>query len=176
MGGFLHGWYAMTFFKEPRPLTPEEEIERDKTLYFDYLDGLWQEFFFTGDLEKLAEFVKKGGDIDEFGLREAIAEMIMAEPVKNPGGAIDHINIAFYMAVCGRMNSFRIKTVKGEPASETSVDPLSLSEQKSQLEHVKKTPAINALAEEWGIERPTAWTRYEKGKKLFIQNFGRTWN
>ena len=166
----------MSFFKEPQPLTPSEEAERDEIQREDYLHGLYENFFFTGDLKELAAFVREGGDIDEYNLRENLAELIGSVKIKNPGGSKDEVNIAFYMAVEGRMLERRRKSIsKVDDAKD-----LTLDEKFALHEKVGKTAAVEEVAAEvskgLGISREGGWSRYKKGKELFILKFGRTWN
>jgi hypothetical protein len=192
-------------FKEPQPLTPDEEALRR-----DYLQGLWEQFYITGDLEKLAailsagperevwdqegrpqilwkdfvrtgnrlqlaEFIIAGGEIDKYERRKTIAEVVAAKPHINPGGSKDAINLTFYVEVELRMLALRPES-SGE-----KVENLTLREQLASLKEVTKRTAIKKIASEEtakgrGVDYEAGRTRYKKGRKLFIEKFGREWN
>jgi hypothetical protein len=159
----------VTFFRKPRPLTPAEEVERDEALRYDYLQGLFESFVLTGDKIKLAEFIREGGDLDKFDLREMVADLVIAEPEKNPGGARDATNILFYLDVEARRRTFRPKT-----SNDTS--DKTLHEKFDNLKPVGKTAAIEELSKKQNIEATSGWGRYRKGKKLFEKRVAVTSN
>ena len=167
----------MSSFKEPRPLTAEEETEQNEILYEQRFEHLMEEFFFTGDVQVLKSFINLGGDIDQYGLRETIADLISVGSAPNPGGAKDAINIAFYMAVESRM----MRWVKKSKSNEDGPKDPTLQEQLLSLTKVGKTQAIAEIATEWsekgrGISYEGGRTRYKTGKKLFIEKYDRVWN
>ena len=192
----------MSSFKEPQPLTPDEEAL--------YLQGLWRQFYFTGDLEilatilsvgperevwrqggqpqelwkefvrtgdrlKLAEFIIAGGEIDKYERRQTISEVVAAKPLKNPGGSKDAINIRFYIEV-------EIRRLRLTPEnSGEEVENLTLQESLASLKVATKEAAIQEIASEEstrgrGVGYEASRTRYKTGKKLFIERYGRGWN
>jgi len=192
-------------FKEPQPLTPDEEALRR-----DYLQGLWEQFYITGDLEKLAailsagperevwdqegrpqilwkdfvrtgnrlqlaEFIIAGGEIDKYERRKTIAEVVAAKPDTNPGGSKDAINIAFYIEV-------EVRRLQLTPESSgEEVEKLTLQESLASLKKTTKEAAIWEVAHEGatrgrGVGYEGGRTRYNKGKKLFLEKYGKEWN
>jgi hypothetical protein len=162
----------MSFFKEADELTDEEEAEYNKVRFQNHLDALLEAYALTGDRAKLAAFVSDGGDIDKLDVRDDIANMIIAAPEKNPGGSTDHINLAFYLTAKGKMNKLYPPVV---PIDEDAKDR-TLAEKLISLETKGKTEVIEQLAVECGVSISGGWSRYKKGKALFVERFGRTWN
>ena len=165
----------MSSSDEPCALTPEEKEAEAK--FEQRFDHLMEEFFFSGDIRVLQEFIKRGGDIDQYDLRDIITDLMDATFEPNPGGAIDAINIGFYMAVEARMNSLRKKS----DGKSRGANVLTLQEQLLSLKKVGKTAAIKEIAVEWstkgrGVSYEGGRTRYKKGKELFKAKFGRVWN
>jgi hypothetical protein len=161
--------------EEPRSQTSEEKAGQAEALFEQRFDHLMEEFSFTGDVEVLKAFIKRGGDIDQYNLRDIIADLIGGKPGPNPGGAKTAINIAFYMAVNARRN--RMKSTKRLAAPKCP----TLQDQLLSLRKVGKTATIEEIAAEWsakgrGVSYEGGRTRYERGKKLFKQKFGRVWN
>ena len=151
----------MSFFKEERPYTPGEETEREEALFLDYLQGLWQEFRLTGNYEKLTKFVEEGGDIDKYGLRKTVANMMRATPAKGRGGPKDAINIAFYMDVEAWMLSEKFRS----PDKKKNLSAALRHVGQKNIEGNKAIP----------LEGKTADKRYRKGKLLFIEEFEKPW-
>ena len=110
----------MSSSREPSTVTLGEGDDGYDALRHDYLQGIFEDIFFTyrlkrdrdlmdedaskptvfvGDIEALKTFVREGGDIDKYKLREMIADLIGAKPPKNTGGSKDVVNINYYMDV-----------------------------------------------------------------------------
>jgi hypothetical protein len=148
--------------------------EQDEQLYEQWLDGIVEEYFFTRDIFLLKAFLSGGGDIDQYGLRHEIADLLGTQPQPNPGGSKDAINIGFYIAVEGRLNSFRPKP----NANRDGVVGRTLQEELRSLKKVGKTAAIKEIASEWsdrgrGVSFEGGRSRYEAGKRLFKKKYGK---
>jgi hypothetical protein len=163
--------------KKPQDVVTSEGDDQEKELCDQRFEHLMEQFYLSGDVEVLKDFIKRGGDIDQYDLREVIIELIDARAEPNPGGAKDAINIAFYMAVERRM----MRWERNSKLSDEAVEDLTLQEQLLSLKKVGKTKAITEIAEEWsakgrGVSYEGGRTRYETGKKLFIEKYDRVWN
>lgn len=94
----------MSTVKEPQVVTISADDDQYSALRHDYLEGLIQDFVFTGDPEKLRLFVSEGGDIDggttdQQWIRELLAENYVKALTGKKGGPKDIDNIKFYMDV-----------------------------------------------------------------------------
>jgi len=164
----------MSFFKEPRPPTAKENAQQHELLSEQRLDHLLEEFFFTGDIDLLKEYVRRDGDIDLHGLRDVIADLIGAESKPNKGGSKDALNLGFFLAVEGRRRSIR----RNPKITAEELADRPLKEQLSTLKKVGKSSAIREISNEWsskgqGVSYEGGRSRYEKGKQLFIKKFGK---
>jgi hypothetical protein len=136
---------------------------------------LWKEFVRTGDRLKLADFIIAGGEIDKYERRKTIAEVVAAKPDTNPGGSKDAINIAFYIEV-------EVRRLQLTPESSgEEVEKLTLQESLASLKKTTKEAAIWEVAHEGatrgrGVGYEGGRTRYNKGKKLFLEKYGKEWN
>jgi hypothetical protein len=162
----------MSFFKEPLHLGTDDRTEPANAEFDQRFDALVEEYFFTGDISLLKEFVSRGGDIDQYRLRETIADLIGTKDEPNRGGAKDAINLAFYMAV-----ESRLRRLERKPKNkDEDMTDRPLQEQLASLKKVGKKAAIEQLSSEWSAKgRGTSYeggrSRYEKGKKLFKEKY-----
>ncbi|MFT6580938.1 MAG: hypothetical protein ACJAU6_001368 [Alphaproteobacteria bacterium] len=132
--------------KEPDEPTAEKEIAAQKKQnhnpqddYLDqYLDSVWESFFYTKNPSFLANFVRHGGDISDTKTREIVANVLDTAPYKNPGGAKPEENIDTYVSV----------------------------QQLMTFRHLKITPAIEQVAEIKNIAPQSCWDRYNSGAAL----------
>jgi hypothetical protein len=68
----------------------DERNKHDKQIL---LDGLWDDWCQTGDIDYLRLYIRRGGDIDDQEIRDLLADLIVS---KNPGGSMPMENIRFY--------------------------------------------------------------------------------
>ena len=118
-----------------------------------YLDELAENFIFTNDFEKLREYVREGGDIDEHGFRDIVATMMEPDFKENATGNKDGEMISFYMAVRQTMKSM----AKRNPSKKPSIRAATLKAGKDR----KPRP----------LEEKAAENQYAQGKKRFIEKF-----
>jgi hypothetical protein len=151
---------------EPEGVILREGDEYD-ALRHDYLQGLYEKIVFTGDLDALAAFIREGGDIERIDFREIIPDLIEADPKKNPGGAQDADNIAFYIAVEARRRAMWTVRRGGSPTFQKML---------SALKKTTKEKAISEIAMDAGLSNDGGDYRHRQGKNLFFKRFGREWN
>ena len=156
----------MSSADEPEDVILREGDEYD-ALRHDYLQGLYEKIVFTGDLDALAAFIREGGDIEQIDFREIIPDLIEANPKKNPGGAQDADNIAFYIAVEARRCAMWTVRRGGFPTFQKKL---------SALKKTTKETAIDDIAIDAELSYDGGDYRHRKGKKLFVERFGREWN
>lgn len=114
-------------------LTPE----REENLTAVLLEGLWDDYCRTDDLDFLILFIRRGGDISDQNTRNIIADLL-ENPPENPGGSISMENIRFYNHVRMLMD----------------------------IDRMGKTKAVEYVAKLEGISTSGGWTRFNAGEKL----------
>ena len=127
----------MTDKKTKSALIEQEKLQAQHDLD-NHLDTLWEAYVLTGDIFKLASFVRDGGNIDDHKTRKTIAELLLTGPPKKPHGSKDVENIAFYIEVENRRLSLK-------PTKATRKKGLSLQEKFASLETTTK----NVCEELW---------------------------
>ncbi len=147
---------------DPEDVTIKEGDAEWASLRQGYLGGLLEDFIFTGDYQKLREYVKEGGDLDvgatdKGWIREIVTDMMGPDFAENPKGNKDAEMITFYMAVCARMMSVSYQTlVKRNTVSAA-------------------TRYVAANHRPHPIEFKTAEKQYSEGRKRFIDKFDKPW-
>ena len=141
-----------------------------EALRHDYLQGLWENFCFTGNARMLATFVSEGGDQEKYGLLNEVAARLdgTKKMGSNRGGPKDVPNLTLYLDVCNQM------------VSEASKNPTKKINVSATLRHVCSIWKPDAGADydiKAGYTRAvdTASKRFNKGKRLFKKQFGRPW-
>ncbi|MBT6272505.1 MAG: hypothetical protein HOI95_00015 [Chromatiales bacterium] len=109
----------------------------EDVLEANLLDALWEDYCRTGERDYLTLFIRRGGDIGDQETRNIIADLIDSAS-KNPGGKTVMANIRFYRGVCKLMD----------------------------YDKMKKTKAIELLADVEGTSVEAGWSRYRSGEKL----------
>lgn len=160
----------MSSSKDPETKIVREGDDGYEALRHGYIQGLWEKFYLTGDVNKLATFIREGGDPDRYGLLEEIAGRLDGTKTmrSNRGGPKDERNLTLYLEVCSRIISEAAKnTNKSKNVS-------------AAIRHVRsiKKPDMDAdydTKANYKRDLDGATKQFNKGKTLFIERHGRPW-
>jgi len=159
----------VTFFKDFQP-TPEQQAAQDQALWEERLHEIYERYFYTGDANALASFIRAGGDLDHYELRNEIAERVAGtkEMKSNRGGPKDERNLTLYLDVCNHMMSERASNPKKRKNLSDAIRQVcSISQPNTDADYDIKAEYRRLL--------DGSTKRFNKGKKLFIQRFGKPW-